>query len=910
MESVIPANNDNYFRRQRAVRACAICHDRKVRCDAFTLGMPCTNCKAFGFDCKIPEPKRKKGTGRVDPPGEEEESSPLQSPAPYIKEEQDVVQHQPINLRGRANVSWLEDAARAKREEQTLVNLLDKDLQNMRIRDAQIRYIGDSSAMSLILNKVKADPANGSEANFYHFGSTKNRNVGDIDLLDLEVLKKKGAFDLPSKEVCDELIDTYFAFVQPVFPIIDKEEFLHRYHDSADPPSLLLMQAMFLAATHFAPIGELRDPKTDDVHKAADKFYKRGKALFESKYEVSRLVLVQSALLLSCHWEGRDNMDNTWYWIGVAIRVAQEVGMHRSVKASHMSESSKKMWRRIWWTLFCADRMVATSLGRPLAINVDDCDIELPTEADFEGDERLTQVLLLQMVKLAEIMGLVLIKHYTAASKKRKPQSLSVRDSPDVASLDMALASWMVNLPPVLQTSYTTVADPSTPESLGKSPEYVPGGIVSFMTATLHMSYYTTLILLHRDYVSIPVTDAEGRATGFPSRNICHTAANMIARILEQFLQAGTTKYVWSYGVHATFSALMIHIGDMTNPDAKVAETASQKVHICMQGLKELRKSWWIAGSLYKLFEALQGDPRMEQKLKHIVKMSNQQLGKRKTSDDDKQPSSKSSSGPRSKARTKADTSRKAQKDMQQLANSVHYHFASRPVTPGDTTANTMGGLPMTNAFAPAPIIQAIGTPGIGPLNDNFNAMAAAAAGTVSPSAIDLVSPLTSPDPTQANFFPAGNRPFPQDLYNHLHTRGENDEPTPSSMLEHFQANYLFPAEASHLILEDPSPNDLSFWNGTIPPSAPTLSVATGASSPGSVGSSSVHSPGNMSQSMEGIDAMSTGGSTATSTSHVMGPSMGGTGGDLPSSLNIGDWYSYFFAGEGGERGDDFSPNA
>lgn len=32
----------------------------QVRCDAASLGVPCTNCVAFSIECKIPVPKRKK----------------------------------------------------------------------------------------------------------------------------------------------------------------------------------------------------------------------------------------------------------------------------------------------------------------------------------------------------------------------------------------------------------------------------------------------------------------------------------------------------------------------------------------------------------------------------------------------------------------------------------------------------------------------------------------------------------------------------------------------------------------------------------------------------------------------------------------------------------------------------------
>src|SRR5271170_8152278 len=36
---------------------------QQVRCDAASLGVPCTNCVAFSIECKIPTPKRKKTQG-------------------------------------------------------------------------------------------------------------------------------------------------------------------------------------------------------------------------------------------------------------------------------------------------------------------------------------------------------------------------------------------------------------------------------------------------------------------------------------------------------------------------------------------------------------------------------------------------------------------------------------------------------------------------------------------------------------------------------------------------------------------------------------------------------------------------------------------------------------------------------
>lgn len=37
----------------------------QVRCDAASLGVPCTNCVAFSIECKIPTPKRKKNQTKL-----------------------------------------------------------------------------------------------------------------------------------------------------------------------------------------------------------------------------------------------------------------------------------------------------------------------------------------------------------------------------------------------------------------------------------------------------------------------------------------------------------------------------------------------------------------------------------------------------------------------------------------------------------------------------------------------------------------------------------------------------------------------------------------------------------------------------------------------------------------------------
>lgn len=116
-----------------------------------------------------------------------------------------------------------------------------------------------------------------------------------------------------------------------------------------------------------------------------------------------------------------------------------------------MSRADKRLWKRIWWTLFTRDRQVAVALGRPVHINTDDSDVPMVTEDDFIDDEPgypaefppdpLHVQFFLHHVKLCEIMGLVLSQQYSVASKARQQNAI------DLVHSDLALADWMLHVP-------------------------------------------------------------------------------------------------------------------------------------------------------------------------------------------------------------------------------------------------------------------------------------------------------------------------------------------------------------------------------------------------------------------------------------------------------------------------------
>jgi hypothetical protein len=418
--------------------------------------------------------------------------------------------------------------------------------------------------------------------------------------VEIDILHQRGAFLLPPRALCDELVDSYFTWVAPIVPVINRTRFMRQYRDSKNPPSLLLLQAILLAGSRVCTNPQLMDANGSTTP-AALTFYKRAKALYDANYEDDRVTIVQALVLMGWYWEGPEDVTkNVFYWSRVATIVAQGSGMHRSVEGSQLSKADKRLWKRIWWTLFTRDRSVAVALGRPVHINTDDSDVEMVSEDDFIEDEgeianEFTQDPLhvqffLQYVKLCEIMGLVLSQQYSVASKARRQNAI------DLTHSDMALADWLQNCPK---------------EVYWEMPRH------HFWSALLHSNYYTTLCLLHRAHMP-PATTQRGaymEDNTYPSRNIAFQAAAMITSIIENLSAHDELRYCPAFIVYSLFSALIMHVYQMRSSVPSVVQATQERMRVCMNALKDVSRVWLVAKMVYTLFESILGNKVLEERL-------------------------------------------------------------------------------------------------------------------------------------------------------------------------------------------------------------------------------------------------------------------------------------------------------
>lgn len=466
------------------------------------------------------------------------------------------------------------------------------------ITDAgRVAYLGESSNLTLLVHDRQGS------ADVVHYPLPENirgsrARLTELDNVEIDILHQRGAFLLPPRALCDELIDAYFKWVHPIVPVINRTRFMRQYRDPKNPPSLLLLQAVLLAGSRVCNNQQLMDANGSTTP-AALTFYKRAKALYDANYEDDRVTIVQALLLMGWYWEGPEDVTkNVFYWSRVATIVAQGSGMHRSVEGSQLSKADKRLWKRIWWSLFTRDRSVAVALGRPVHINLDDSDVEMVTEDDFIEDEAdqpseyppdpVHVHFFLQYVKLCEIMGLVLSQQYSVASKGRRQSPI------DLAHSDMALADWLQNCPKLV---YWEV------------PRH------HFWSALLHANYYTTLCLLHRAHMPPSGSSRFQDDSVYPSRNIAFQAAVMITSIIENLSAHGELRCCPAFVVYSLFSALIMHVYQLRSPVPTIQQGAQERIRICMAALKDVSRVWLVGKMVYTLFESILGNKVLEERL-------------------------------------------------------------------------------------------------------------------------------------------------------------------------------------------------------------------------------------------------------------------------------------------------------
>lgn len=297
-----------------------------------------------------------------------------------------------------------------------------------------------------------------------------------------------------------------------------------------------------------------------------------------------------------------------WIFLGTVSRILQFAGGHRKLTAARLGYplDREEEWRRIWWIAYSLDREQSAMFGRPVTLQDEDFDVEMPLELSDElllrgrsQDGQLPKPLTSQPsivsgficgLRLDEIMGKTLRSLY-AIRKAKASRGRTGRDWDQliVAEIDSMLNQWLDTVPAHLRYD----ADETNDEWLLQS-------------TMLYSKYYHCQILVHRPFIAGP--RMRNASLNFPSLAIITNAARSTAQMLYNLQKRGMADAGGCLACCRVFEAacvlLVVGWGSKKNglrtSAGMTADTAK-----CIEVLAALEDRWTMAGKLRDLLQLM-----------------------------------------------------------------------------------------------------------------------------------------------------------------------------------------------------------------------------------------------------------------------------------------------------------------
>ncbi|KAF8625103.1 hypothetical protein AX15_005575 [Amanita polypyramis BW_CC] len=511
--------------------------------------------------------------------------------------------------------------------------------------EKQLRYHGKASGLYLLSDKVKSESRN--EGGIWRFPKG-----GVWPALPSGAQTAAGLAEhrvqMPEPAVQQHLLDLYFAYVHPSFPVIQRDAFdlfkdvetpnarepsvdssteadcnqpyfsFNHRHRSIPP---LLLFAMFAVAARYeddsdSSTVEARPTDPLTMWDAGDDYFSNAKIILDGSYVTSRPSTCQALLLMGYREVGIGAMAQAWTYIGMAIRMAQDLGMHRSADEWARADLGGKLFgkrelnerKRIWYGCVIMDKYVSTYIGRPLMIFDRDFDTLMPDESDPDewtpGEHRLSSpggktILPVSghiiscfnaSASLSNILGKIVEDIYAV-----RPQTNRYTVLP---RLEGMLDRWYLELPEHLRFDLSAAS---------ARQRVLPSHVL-----TLHMQYWCAVLLLHRALIrqlcpsgekcTEEQEDREVRSTVDRYYELCSSASHRITTIVSLYQDRFPLRKAPVFFCYYVFTASVMHATSVSlypeDPQARVGLAR------CMEVLLAMQTVWPSAGRALELMNS------------------------------------------------------------------------------------------------------------------------------------------------------------------------------------------------------------------------------------------------------------------------------------------------------------------
>ncbi|GLB35813.1 putative fungal specific transcription factor [Lyophyllum shimeji] len=508
-------------------------------------------------------------------------------------------------------------------EEEELKDATEKIGELSLDENQEVRFHGKASGLHLLSRNIRTDDR--MEGGIWRLPMARvwpaSKSRGSVQEQDSDI-------SLPPIHVQDRLVDLYFNYVHPIFPVLHKTRFLAEYNfrkqngsnmrpmspeyasgsprpDPSQEVTPLLLFSIFAITARFCE-DEMPPPSRGTLWEAGCNYLDSARSILTKVFHEARPSTVQSLLLLGYREFGIGSMEQAWLFIGMAIRMAMDLGMNCDSSTWKMhghdlfSPAEVQTRCQIWWSCCIGDRYGSVYMGRPIVIKDEDFDTPLPA-VDPEEDQQLWPPISRNNLdpRYPPVPG-----HVTSCFRAVSSLCLiygaivtnmySVRQIPCatrramLGELESRLDQWFISLPEALQ--YDT-----------SSRRPVPPPHILF----LHVRYWSAVLLLNRAFIpNWKGAEPTSRNTlEFKAFDLAQGAATHVSAIVTVYRETFTLKRSSPFLTSHILSAAIMHILTLTlRPSNLQASLGFQQ---CMAALKDMEMVWPSASRAWQLLNGV-----------------------------------------------------------------------------------------------------------------------------------------------------------------------------------------------------------------------------------------------------------------------------------------------------------------
>ncbi|RDL32971.1 Uncharacterized protein BP5553_08410 [Venustampulla echinocandica] len=380
----------------RTGQACDRCKVRKIRCDGLPGG--CSPCLQNNSECRTTDRITGRATSRGYVEGIEQQNRDLQQRVRELEQQLTNRYHdtgpgfgysQAASTQapawGSAASTFTAQPASSLAKSLSETDLL-RPLPAFRAGFPGDNYLGVSEGLSN-LSSIKGTSLSilGMEIDIADFESPDmdepdpsifhpqlyNKSYQALLQSALNINPRLDKVELPAKDQAITYAEWFFRLINPYLPMLHKPSFmaiLNRFY--GDPtfrpkPSEIVIVHMVLAIMMFQYA--VRNHEDPAHHTVQD---------------------VQALTLICSHLRNFPKPGASWILTQTTMSLAVEIGLHRSATSwvSNVAQNALDidMRKRTFWSLLVIHVGLSGKLGRPLALRMEDIDVEMPEDVDDE----------------------------------------------------------------------------------------------------------------------------------------------------------------------------------------------------------------------------------------------------------------------------------------------------------------------------------------------------------------------------------------------------------------------------------------------------------------------------------------------------------------------------------------------